>query len=84
MYLGLPFGDKPRSKSLWGPVVANFDWKRQHLSLDGRITLIKVCYVSLPGQRMSTKVKQVSDEKKNLVFPGFIFYQEIICLCRVN
>ena len=48
IYLGLPIGANPRSKSLWDPVVDKCErrlsfWKKQYLSLGGRITLIKAC-----------------------------------------
>ncbi|XXG77619.1 hypothetical protein AAC387_Pa08g1737 [Persea americana] len=53
IYLGLPIGAKPRSKSLWDPVIENFkrklaSWKKLYLSLGGRITLIKACMSNLP------------------------------------
>ena len=57
-YLGLPVGGKVRSKQLWNPVVANFKsklsmWKRNYLSLGGRITLIKASLSNLPVYYMS-------------------------------
>lgn len=58
IYLGLPIGVNSRSKSLWDPVVENFErklssWKRQHLSLDRRITMIKACLSNLTVYYMS-------------------------------
>lgn len=52
IYLGLPIGVNSRSKSLWDLVVENFErklssWKRQYLSLDRRITMIKACLSNL-------------------------------------
>ena len=53
LYLGLPIRGKVRSKEVWNPVVENFKrklsmWKRNYLSLVGRITLIKVSSSNLP------------------------------------
>ncbi|XXG72211.1 hypothetical protein AAC387_Pa07g1359 [Persea americana] len=58
LYLGLPIGAKQRSKLVWDPVIANFErklssWKKQYLSLGGRITLINSCLSNLPVYYMS-------------------------------
>lgn len=49
IYLGLPLGGNSRSKSFWDPVVEKFErrlssWKRNYLSIGGRITLIKAMF----------------------------------------
>lgn len=56
--MGLPIEANPRSKALWDPVVEKFEkilsmWKRQCLSLGGRITLIKATLSNLPIYYMS-------------------------------
>lgn len=50
-YLGLPIGANPRSEFLWDPVVEKFE---KNISVEntmfvfrGRITLIKIYYMSL-------------------------------------
>lgn len=58
LYLGPLIEAKARSKAVWDPVVQNFKrkpsmWKRNYLSLRGRITLIKVALSDLPVYYMS-------------------------------
>lgn len=57
-YLGLPIGMKPRSKALWDPLIGKIEkmlssWKKQYLSLGGRITLIKACLSNILVYYMS-------------------------------
>ncbi|XP_010258726.1 PREDICTED: uncharacterized protein LOC104598390 [Nelumbo nucifera] len=52
-YLGLPLGDNPKRESFWNLVVESFEkklvsWKRNYLSMGGRITLIKATLANLP------------------------------------
>lgn len=52
-YLGLPIGANPRLKSTWHPVVHKVrqrlsSWSSKHLSLGGRIVLIKSVLSALP------------------------------------
>lgn len=65
-YMGLPIGANPRSMSTWQPVLDSMgkelsSWKRRHLSLGGRITLINSILNSLPTYYLSFLkiVKQV-------------------------
>lgn len=57
-YLGLPLGGVPRSLSFWDPVIERIQnkldsWKRDYISLGGRITLIKAALSNLPVYYMS-------------------------------
>lgn len=57
-YLGFPIRANPKSLSMWDTVIEKFEknlssWKRQKLSLGGRITLIKLSLSSLPVYYMS-------------------------------
>lgn len=52
-YLGMPISVNSKSKVVWNPIVEKFvsklsRWKSQHLSLGGRITLIKSTLSNLP------------------------------------
>ena len=52
MYLGLSTGAKQNSRSLWYPVIDKVEkklssWKKHHLSLGDRITLIRACLSNL-------------------------------------
>lgn len=49
IYLGLPLAGNSRSKSFWDLLVEKFErklssWKRNYLSIGGRITLIKALF----------------------------------------
>ena len=57
-YLGLPLGANPRRIKTWNPIVDRFKkklalWKRNHISIGGRISLIKSALSNLPIYFMS-------------------------------
>lgn len=57
-YLGLPVGADPKSLLTWKPVLDSVQkrlssWKRRHLYLGGRITLINVVLNSIPVYYLS-------------------------------
>lgn len=57
-YLGMPLGGNPQSLSFRDPVVERVQkklatWKRNHISLGGRITLIKAALANTPVYYMS-------------------------------
>ncbi|XP_058731299.1 uncharacterized protein LOC131603066 [Vicia villosa] len=52
-YLGLPIGSNPRRLGMWRPVVDTvrqklFKWNNKHLSIDGRVVLLKSVLYALP------------------------------------
>ena len=79
LYLGLPIGVKSRSKSLWDPVIHKFEkklssWKRQYLSLGGRITLIKDCLSNIPVYYMSLfKMPKAVVERLDRICRNFLW-----------
>lgn len=57
-YLGLPLGGNPRALSFWQPVLEKMSkrlssWKRNYISLGGRIELIKSTLSNLPTYYLS-------------------------------
>lgn len=55
---GLPIRMRPRSKALWVPMIDKFEkklslWKKEYLSMGGRITSINSCLSNLPMYYMS-------------------------------
>ncbi|WMV40242.1 hypothetical protein MTR67_033627 [Solanum verrucosum] len=57
-YLGMPLGDKSRSKGIWNNILEKCEkklvnWKSQYLSLGGRVTLINSVLDALPTYMMS-------------------------------
>ncbi|WMV07766.1 hypothetical protein MTR67_001151 [Solanum verrucosum] len=57
-YLGMPSGAKYKAKQVWHRIVDRFEkklatWKRQYLSLGGRVALINNMLASLSTYRMS-------------------------------
>lgn len=53
IYLRMPLGAKSKSKGIWDGVVEKCkkkltNWKNQHLSRGGRLTLIKVYWMHFP------------------------------------
>lgn len=79
--LGLPIGTKPRSKALWDPLIGKIEkrlssWKNQHLSLGGRIALIKACLSNIPVYYMSlfkmptAMVRKVDCIRMNFLWEG--------------
>lgn len=68
VYLGLPIVARPRSKALWDPVIDKFEkklssWKKQYLSLGGRVTLINSCLSNLLVYYVSFQDAKVSGAK---------------------
>jgi len=58
MYLGLPIGGNARRLSFWEPLLKRFKsrlsgWKMKHLSLGGRLVLLKFVLSSLPVYALS-------------------------------
>lgn len=58
IYFGLPNGVNPKLKAFWNPMVEKFErklswWKRNYLSLGGKIALIKATLSKLPIYYMS-------------------------------
>jgi len=58
IYLGMPLGDKSKSKGIWNNVLEKCEkklanWKSQYLSLGGRATLINSVLDALPTYMMS-------------------------------
>lgn len=57
-YLGLPFSGNPRSTDFWNPIVEKMtkrlsSWKKNYISLGGRIALIKSTLSNLPTYYLS-------------------------------
>lgn len=57
-YLGVQIGGSPKRIATWDPIVSNFrkklaSWKGKHLSLGGRIILIKTALSAIPLFYMS-------------------------------
>ncbi|KAL4199768.1 hypothetical protein AMTRI_Chr03g146490 [Amborella trichopoda] len=58
MYLGLPIYDSRFPISVWDRVIQRAQtkldlWKTNYLSLGGRVTLVKSCFINLPIYQMS-------------------------------
>ena len=58
VYLGLPIGGNARRKSFWNPLINRLrtrmsGWKLKHLSLGGRLVLLKFVLLSLPVYALS-------------------------------
>lgn len=58
MYLGMPLGDKSKSKGIWNNVLEKYEkklvnWKSKYLSLGGRVTLTNSVLDALPTYMMS-------------------------------
>ena len=83
MYLDFPIGAKPRSKALWDPVIEKFEkslssWKKQYLSMDGRIILIKACLSNLPIYYMSLfKMPKTMMERLDRIHKNFLWEEQV-------
>jgi hypothetical protein len=58
VYLGLPIGGNARRLSFWEPIINRIrsrlsGWKSKHLSLGGRLVLLKYVLSSLPVYALS-------------------------------
>lgn len=79
VYLVLPIGAKARSKSLWDHVIVKFErklalWKKQYVSLGGRITRIKACLSNLLVYYMSSlKMPKVVADKMDRIRRKFLW-----------
>ena len=68
-YLGIPLGDKFKSKVIWNPIVEKMEkrlagWKRMYLSKGGRPALIKSTLSNLPTYFLSLFPIPVSVAKR--------------------
>ncbi|XP_026451938.1 uncharacterized protein LOC113352320 [Papaver somniferum] len=53
MYLGMPLGEKPKSKEIWVPIIEKYDtrfsiWNQISLTKGGKLALLKCILTSLP------------------------------------
>lgn len=88
--LGIPIGANPRKMENWKPVIDKMrcrlsNWKRRHLSLGGRIVLIKSVLTNLPIYYLSfmkapTKVrKAIKRIKRNFLWAGSLERNNSLC-----
>ncbi|GMJ04378.1 hypothetical protein HRI_004107000 [Hibiscus trionum] len=79
VYLGLPLGPKSNSLALWEPVIESFyshlaTWKAKHLSISGRLVLIRSVLTALPSFFMSLyRMPAIVVNKISSIMAGFLW-----------
>ncbi|XP_049399756.1 uncharacterized protein LOC125863802 [Solanum stenotomum] len=90
-YLGMPLGEKSRSKGIWNNILEKCEkklvnWKSQYLSLGGRVTLINSVLDALPTYMMSVfhmpanVIDRMDAIRRNFLWQGNLVGLELLRL----